>query len=125
MTKYEPLKAFLAGRPEAELSISFHEIESIIAASLPPSAFKHRAWWSNNPSNSVITYAWLAAGYETARVDMELKKLIFRRAEERALSSSGRSGWIAALQAELRGTVHVEPGYDLTEPTGETWDAER
>ncbi|MGD0682826.1 MAG: hypothetical protein ABR990_12340 [Terracidiphilus sp.] len=29
------------------------------------------------------------------------------------------------LWGAMRGTVTVAPGVDLTEPTGETWDAER
>jgi antitoxin (DNA-binding transcriptional repressor) of toxin-antitoxin stability system len=32
---------------------------------------------------------------------------------------------IFELWGAMRGTVKVAPGVDLTEPTGETWDAER
>ena len=62
MAKYEPLRVFLSHRAEDEVPMTFHEIEGLIGAPLPPVAFKHRAWWSNNPSNSVITSAWLEAG---------------------------------------------------------------
>lgn len=129
MTKYEPLRDFLAARSDAELPMSFRDIERIIAAPLPPSAFKHRPWWSNNPSNSVITYAWLAAGYETANVDMGSQKLVFRKTHRGppappAKPSPG-GGSLAGLRAALGGTVRFAPGFDAMTPTGETWNAEQ
>jgi hypothetical protein len=123
MAKYEPLKSFLSGRVEGEVPMTFHEIEKVIGGSLPPVAYKHRAWWSNNPSNSVITRAWLEAGFRTERVDMGSRKLVFRRAER----PSAPDGWgiVERLQGRLAGTVTFAPDFDLTDPTGETWDAER
>lgn len=126
MAKYEPLKTFLNGRHEGEIPMTFHEIEALIGATLPPAAFKHRAWWSNNRSNSVITHAWLDAGFKTETVDMDSQKLVFRRAAEAAeQDASSRVGWLARLRAELGGTVQVQPGWDLTNPTGEVWAAEQ
>jgi hypothetical protein len=124
MSKYDPLKSFLAGRQSQEVPMSFHEIEALIDAPLPPVAYKHRAWWSNNPSNSVITRAWLDAGYKTERVDMNGRKLVFRRRGEGARPPE-HGGLLARIRAELGGTVTIPPGVDLTEPTGEVWDAER
>jgi len=136
VTKYEPLEAFLTGKRWQEIPMAFEDIEQVIGASLPPAAFKHRAWWSNNPSNSVITYSWLKAGYKTERVDMASRKLVFRR------TASGPSeggapprptddplpptsdGVIARLRRALGGTVRVAEGVDLTDPVGEEWDAE-
>lgn len=126
MAKYEPLKAFLVDRAEAEVPLSFQDIEQIIGAKLPPVARKHRAWWSNNPSNSVITHAWLEAGFRTERVDMGSEKLVFRReADVSPPSASGGGSLLDRLQAALGGTVTFAPGFDPTEPTGEVWDAER
>jgi hypothetical protein len=133
MTKYLPLEAFLSGQTELEVSMSFDDIEQVIGAPLPPAAFKHRAWWSNNPSNSVITHAWLNAGYKTERVDMDSRKLVFRRGARDAAEDGGHStgsarpqpgGVIARLRRALGGTVRVADGVDLTEPLGEIWDAE-
>ena len=59
--------------------MTFREIEKITGAKLPPKAQHHRAWWSNNPDNNVMTKVWLAAGFESAQVDMEGRKLVFRR----------------------------------------------
>jgi hypothetical protein len=133
MTKYAPLKAFLSHTASAEVPMRFSEIEQVIGARLPPVAFKHRAWWSNNPSNSVITHAWLEAGYKTERVDMGAQRLVFRRAE--GSRSQGEStparrsalpteGVLAALRRNLGGTVRIPTGVDLTAPIGEPWDAE-
>ncbi|MDE0058688.1 MAG: hypothetical protein OXP07_11245 [Defluviicoccus sp.] len=119
----------------------FGHIETIIGGKLPASAFRHRAWWSNNPSNSVMTRAWLEAGYISAEVDMTGRKLVFRRsaqAVQRAAtdvesppdggSSSADepgTGLLSGIFGALKDTVTIKPGTDLTEPTGTKWDAER
>ena len=59
--------------------MTFEDIEAVIGATLPPSARKHRAWWSNNSTNSPMTLAWRAGGYESASVDMAHGKLVFRK----------------------------------------------
>ena len=59
--------------------MTFGEVECVIGAKLTPSASKRQAWWSNNPSNNPMTYAWLRAGYRTANVDMAGRKLVFRK----------------------------------------------
>jgi len=124
MSKYDPLKSFLATRQTQEVPMSFHEIEELIHAPLPPVAFKHRAWWSNNPSNSVITRAWLDAGYKTERVDMGSRKLVFRRAEAEEAPAQEPTNVLERIWASLAGTVFIPPGVDITAPTGEVWDAE-
>jgi hypothetical protein len=136
VTKYEPLKTFLARKAAGEVPMRFCEIEEIIGAPLPPVAFRHRAWWSNNPSNSVITLAWLGAGYKTERVDMAGQRLVFRRTVDRppgepsldepsAPSNQSDGGTvIGALRRALGGTVRVAIGVDLAAPTGEAWDAD-
>jgi hypothetical protein len=133
MTKYQPLESYLAGKSVSELPMSFADIERLIAAPLPPVARKHRAWWSNNPSNSVITKAWLGAGYRTAKVDMGAERLVFRKADTGAYpdataaeAAAPRSlGFLDRLRARLAGTVTIPDGVDITAPTGEVWDAER
>ena len=59
--------------------MTFEDIEEVIGATLPPSARKHRAWWSNNSTNSPMTLAWRAGGYESASVDMANGTLVFRK----------------------------------------------
>ena len=132
MGKYDPLGAYLARSTAAETPMTFRQIEALIDAPLPPAARRHRAWWSNNPENSVITRVWRAAGFRAFQVDMSGETLTFRR-EEGVISPAPASvqpdrgpqtALIERLQARLRGTVRIPYGVDLTQPTGEVWDAE-
>ena len=136
MSKYEPLMAHLRASGRASVPISFDGIERIVGVKLPPSAYKYRAWWSNNPTNSVITHAWLDAGYKTANVDMAGRKLVFRKSSTK--TSHGReapngadtseatdAGYFPTIFGALKGTVTIAPGVDLTSPADEEWDAAR
>ncbi len=79
MSKYKPLASFLRQRPVNELRCSFAEIEQALGFALPPAARTHRAWWSNNDSNNVMTRVWLKAGYRAEQVDMAGETVVFRR----------------------------------------------
>ena len=149
MSKYEPLADHLRGSGQTALPMTFSEIEKIIGSGLPASAFRHRAWWSNNPSNSVITYAWLKAGYKTAKVDMPGRRLVFCKAAQAGpllqaengpptvpidgpparadaeASEPAAAGFFQRIFGSLKGTVTVKPGTDLTEPVETEWDAGR
>jgi hypothetical protein len=125
MGKYEPLGHFLRNQRTAEVAMTFREIEKVTGVKLPPKAQHHRAWWSNNPDNNVMTKVWLAAGYESAQVDIEARKLLFRRvanatatkgfaepAQKPYATKDGKHpGWGA-----LKGMIRIAPGVDLTEP---------
>lgn len=79
MSKYTPLTRHLAKRDLERIPMTFDQIEELLGFPLPPSSRKYRAWWSNNPSNSVMTKAWLEAGYQSEQVDLEHEKLVFAR----------------------------------------------
>src|SRR5258708_5741772 len=87
MGKYQPLGEFLRGQRTQEVLLTFSEIEKITGTKLPPKAQHHRAWWSNNPSNNVMTKVWLEAGYESTQVDMSSRKLVFRRVRKASSSA--------------------------------------
>src|SRR6201986_833483 len=89
MGKYEPLGVFLRDQGSEEVPLTFHEIEKITGVKLPPKAQHHRTWWSNNASNNVMTKVWLDAGYESAQVDIEARKLVFRRVAKTGEASGG------------------------------------
>ena len=144
MSKYQPLTVHLRESGSSAVPMTFADIEHVIGTALPPSALKHRAYWSNNPTNSVLTRAWLAAGYASADVDMANRKLMFRKVasdEPHAGTRDGRydqyggggvpaaaeghSGSFARVFGALKGTVTIAPGTDLTDPIGEDWDAAR
>jgi hypothetical protein len=123
--KYEQLNAFLNRQTAPEVPMSFAEIEALIGRRLPPSARKHRPWWSNNPSNSVMTQAWLKAGYKTERVDMGAERLVFRKAmPANPANPAGADDPLAGLYGCMEGTIRFLPDVDLTAPTGERWTAE-
>ena len=130
MSKYEPLGQFLRKQRTQEVPLTFREIEKITGVKLPPKAQHHRAWWSNNPSNNVMTKVWLAAGYESTQVDMDARKLVFRRTGQSfegehspraaATSYATKEGRHPAFGA-LKDITFVRPGVDLTEPADPDW----
>jgi hypothetical protein len=126
MGKYELLGAFLRNQRTQEVPLTFSEIEKITGVKLPPKAQHHRAWWSNNSSNNVMTKVWLEVGYESTRVDMSARKLVFRRvgnvgADERKPPAAPKKGERHPLFGALKGLVHIPPGVDLTEPADPDW----
>jgi hypothetical protein len=124
MSKYAPLTTFLAESAQSEIPLGFAEIEGVIGHPLPASK-KYAAWWSNNPSNNVMTRAWLAAGYQTERVDIAGERLVFRRTAEATGPRPLAGTLLERIQARLGGTVTISSGVDLAAPVGEIWDAER
>lgn len=137
MSKYESLTTYLSGKRLTSIPMTFKKIEAVVGVKLPPSAYNHRAWWSNNPINNVMTHAWLKAGYKTASVDMEGHKLVFKKSgqigplpktRERKLAhdedfDKADTGFFLRISGSLKGTVTISPGVDLTSPVGEQWDA--
>jgi hypothetical protein len=126
MGKYESLTAFLQGRNLGEIRMTFKEIEKLIGAPLPASARRHRAWWSNNRSNSVITYAWLEAGYRSGQVDMKGQRVVFQRetapAEKTIPNESAETG-LPPFFGTMKGLMKIAPGTDLTAPADPDWEA--
>ena len=123
MGKYEPLTEFLRNQHAGEVRMSFDQIERVIGDKLPPVAQRHRAWWSNSPSNNVMTKAWLEAGFRSEQVDMAARKLVFRR-EKRTEHSRARETVTPGrhpLFGCMKGTVHIPEGVDLTEPADPEW----
>jgi len=109
--------------------MTFAEIEKVLGFKLPDSQ-KYPAWWSNNPTNNVMTNEWLAAGYKTEQVDVKGRKLVFRRTrpvtkshavsaptekeERKELPKHPLVGW-------MKGMITIMPGTDLTEPADPEW----
>ena len=127
MGKYEPLGDFLRGQRGEEVPLTFNEIEKITGVTLPPKAQHHRAWWSNNAANNVMTKVWLDAGFESAQVDMEARKLVFRRVAKAGEARGGlakpytTSDGRHPLRGALKDITFVPPGADLTEPADPEW----
>jgi len=130
VSKYDPLEDFLKDDDREFVRMGFSEIENVLGFELPPSSRKQRAWWSNNPTNNVMTRAWIDAGYETANVDMEAEVLTFRKAgktpsenSEKVSVPTRRSG-THPLFGALRGMLAAAPDLDLTRPADPDWGDE-
>jgi len=131
LAKYAALGEFLRKQVGSQIPMTFERIEKITGGKLPPSASRHRAWWSNNPDNSVMTKVWLDAGFQSEQVDMEGRRLVFRRIAPRGpkvleSDTSNGAGPPATsnrhpLFGWLKGTVRIAPGVDLTQPADPEW----
>ena len=88
MGKYTRLGEFLRSQRSQEIPMTLVEIEKVIGSKLPPNSPHYPAWWSNNPSNNVMTKVWLNAGFRTEQVDVKSGKIVFRRVEENPAEKS-------------------------------------
>ncbi|HSF93788.1 MAG TPA: hypothetical protein VLA52_02095 [Thermohalobaculum sp.] len=142
MGKYDPLARYLRKSGLNHVPMRFEEIEKVLGFPLPASSRRHRAWWSNNPSNNVMTHSWIDAGYRTEDVDLEQRRLVFRRAdsERKGFAEERRQAAFVRESAEsakvkkgkdtlgiygcLRGTVRYIGEVDLTLPADPDWGAD-
>ena len=129
-SKYAPLESHLRDSGRDRVPMTFREIERVIGAPLPKSALRHRALWSNNPANWVMTNAWLAAGYATEQVDMQNCKLVFRKTVQVPRTAgkapvAERRKSFADVFGALKGTVKIAPGTNLTDPIDADWNTAR
>jgi hypothetical protein len=76
MAKYDPLRDALR-RAGSSVELSFAEIAELVGG-LPPSAYEHRAWWSNGLS-LVQGQAWRAAGMQVDHVNLTARRVRFVR----------------------------------------------
>ncbi|WP_161539468.1 DUF7662 domain-containing protein [Hyphobacterium indicum] len=123
MSKYDALTAALNSQKSTQWQVSFSDIESIIGARLPDSAYRYRAWWSNNPTNSVMTKAWLKAGWKSSNVDMAGRTLTFRKVEVKLPTTMVAEDSTADYEAGLLVPLHADQRQclkDLADATGET-----
>jgi hypothetical protein len=104
-SKYQPLQRHLTARRERELPMTFGDVERVLGFSLPPSARKHPAWWSNNRGTNVAVKAWRDAGRHTSRVNIAAERVVFVRDEvepvTRAASPAGEPATITLQRESL------------------------
>jgi hypothetical protein len=69
MKKYDLLYNYLLQKKGQRLTLCFKEIEKIINAKLPKSAYIYPQWWSNsNTKDHPHSRAWIDAGFKTRDV---------------------------------------------------------
>ncbi len=78
MSKYAPLRDYLASRPLQEWKVTFEDIEDVLGFPLPASARRYPAWWANESTSShVQSHSWLDAGWRTSEVKLREERLTF------------------------------------------------
>jgi hypothetical protein len=81
MGKYDPLCRYLRRQRRTEVELSFAEIERVLQAMLPNSAY-HPQWWASEDggvSHNVQRAAWRDAGFEALLIKGQ-ERVRFRRA---------------------------------------------
>ena len=66
MGKYDPLFRYLNASRNTQVTLRYSEIENILSAKLPDSAYKYKEWWDNN--SHVQSKSWRDAGYKVGTV---------------------------------------------------------
>ena len=128
MSKYDPLTAHLKSRSTAQVPMTFAEIERLLGFPLPASSRTHRAWWSNNPQNNVMTRAWLEAGFRTEDVDIPGRRLVFRRRAPLPVAPAPAppAGRLVEQVDHpafgcMAGTIKIAEDFDPAEPADSSW----
>lgn len=78
-SKYQPLQDFLSRSARSPVTLTFAEIEAILANPLPASARTHRAWWSNRSKGALQAAAWIQAGYTVKTLDLAGEQVTFHK----------------------------------------------
>lgn len=107
------------------VACSFGDIEEIIHGSLPPSAKKYKAWWSNSPSHPLMRQV-LGSGWIQAGLSLKEQRAVFKKRGDRTGGSHKHAGlhaghavpntqW-AEFEADARLAMEEELGVRL--PSG-------
>jgi hypothetical protein len=81
--KYTPLEKYLSDLPEStrEITLTFEQIEKILAGKLPSSAYEDQRWWEHETEgNHRNTRSWSNAGWMVDSLDVNAKWVKFVRA---------------------------------------------
>ncbi|HEX9963542.1 MAG TPA: hypothetical protein VGB04_00995 [Allosphingosinicella sp.] len=80
MGKYQPLATHLQSASAGEWSATFAQVEQVLGFPLPPSARKHREWWSNQAGTGHSqARGWQDAGWRVRKVDLDGERVVFQR----------------------------------------------
>lgn len=110
--KYEPLKEYLSGllKDKTDVTLRFAEIEKIIGAKLPKSAFEYQAWWGNQ-SYGVQAPAWTDAGFVVDAVDFARRTVRFRRGTKTRKLRQTKTSQPRRPKIDLPAAVLIKAGF--------------
>ena len=102
--KYRPLHDHLRRSGQAQLTLTFAEVEAFIGGPLPASARAGRAWWSNRSRGALQAEAWMSAGYHVVDLDLAAERVTFRKPRPvyTARAAGNSVAWDAESIRDLR-----------------------
>lgn len=111
--KYEPLSEYLATLTGDEVSFSFTEIEAILGAPLPPTAWQRSMWWANSlRPDHPQSRAWLASGW-TVSADVNNSAVIFFRDTNESEKIKRQYHWHAPRPTQYTTKVSIAVSREL------------
>lgn len=78
MPNYTSFQNFLKNNTSNKISLTISEIERIIGGSLPFSAYKYPAWWSNSPTHPLMKKV-LGIGWRSGNLNLKDKTISFSK----------------------------------------------
>jgi hypothetical protein len=76
--KYTPFENYLRDLPKSqtEITLGFKQIEKILNAKLPSSAYEDQRWWEHETEgNHINTRAWSNAGWKIKSLDVNKQRV--------------------------------------------------
>ncbi len=73
---YSPFASFIKSQKNDSITCTFSQIEQILGKSMPSSAYKHLAWWSNSPTHPLMKEI-LSAGWMSKKANLKNKTISF------------------------------------------------
>lgn len=105
--KYEPLSEYLVTLPGDEVCFTFTEIEAILGAALPRTAWQRGAWWANSPrADHPQSRAWLASGWSVS-ADVENASVTFFRGGTQPATKRRNYHWHAPRPTQYTTKVSI------------------
>lgn len=77
--KYAPLSRYLVKQKVDGVTLAFSDIEKIIDAKLPRSAFIRNEWWDNGKVEGRHSYGWLGAGFISTNLNLKIQEVTFTK----------------------------------------------
>ena len=113
MGKYEPLARYLDSQKGGSWQARFNDIERVLGFALPRRAHEYPAWWANQDGSHSQTKGWRDAGWETRKVDLGGKTVVFERSRRRPHAQASASSAKAELLKSARDLTGVQDESEL------------